>query len=153
VFKIAKTQAAAPFLSGSLPSNDEQDLVSQFCVTEGWMGDLSNGVIKLGRLSAMLHRLPSSECGLLNLLRCYDSYDRARILELFEQAATVSSTFCFSTTLTASGSQHQPLFCVGESVSTEEKYAGSITGVFIFPRFKLDAGDPAGPGDRTALSG
>jgi hypothetical protein len=30
------------------------------------------------------------------------------------------------------------VFCVGESTGLEEKYAGSIIGVFIFPRFQID---------------
>jgi hypothetical protein len=154
VFKIAKAQVAAPFVSGSLTlPADEHDLLAQFSVSEGWIGDLSNGVIKLGRLSTMLHGLPSSECGLLNLLRCYDSYDRARILELFEQAATVSSSFCFSTTVLAPGSHRQPLFCIGESVGTEEKYTGSMTGVFIFPRFKLEHSNLSEEASSTAFHG
>ena len=32
----------------------------------------------------------------------------------------------------------QPLFCMGESNGLEEKYSGSMVGVFIFPRFKLE---------------
>jgi hypothetical protein len=85
----------------------------------------------------MLHGLKTPECGLLNLMRCYDKQDHARILELFEQAATTSSSFCFSTTVLVAGGQRQPIFCIGESIGTEERYSGSMVGVFLFPRFKL----------------
>jgi len=140
LFKIAKANLAAPFVSGSHEvANYNHELLAQFCVSEGWIGDLSNGVIKLGHWSTVLHGLTSAECGLLNLMRCYDSHDHARILELFEQAATASSSFCFSTTVLAEGGQRQPIFCIGESIGTEERYAGSMVGVFLFPRFKLGA--------------
>ena len=84
-----------------------------------------------------MHGLTSSECGLLSLMRCYEAHDRAHILELFEQAATSSSSFCFSTTVLAASGHRQPVFCIGESIGTEEKYTGSMVGVFMFPRFKL----------------
>ncbi len=118
----------------------DHDILTQFCVSESWIGDLANGIIKLGDWSATMHGLSSSECGLLSLMRCYDAHDRASILELFEQAATVSSSFCFSTTVLATSGHRQPVFCVGESIGTEEKYAGSMVGVFLFPRFKLEPG-------------
>lgn len=143
MFKIAKGQVAPPVVLAPVPDGEERSALERFGVSEGWVGDLSNGVIKLGTLSTMLHGLPSPECGLLNLLRCYDTYDRARILELFEQAATTSSSFCFSTTVLTSRGHRQPLFCIGESVGTEEKYAGSMAGVFVFPRFNLDSGSAA----------
>lgn len=140
LFKIAKASLATPFASGSLgaESHDHARL-AQFCVSEGWIGDLSNGVIKLGPSSTALHGLSTSECGLLNLLRCYEAHDHARILELFEQAATASSSFCFSTTVLGRGGQRQPMFCIGESIGTEKRYAGSMVGVFLFPRFTLGA--------------
>ncbi|KAA0699634.1 hypothetical protein DTW90_09740 [Neorhizobium sp. P12A] len=141
LFKIAKANLATPFLSG-LPEaqTSEYDLLSQFCVSEGWVGDLANGVIRLGSWSAVMHGLTSSECGLLSLMRCYEAHDRAHILELFEQAATSSSSFCFSTTVLAASGHRQPVFCIGESIGTEEKYTGSMVGVFMFPRFKLEPG-------------
>lgn len=141
LFKIAKTNLATPFVSGSSELEGfDYDILAQFCVSESWIGDLSNGVIKLGGWSAMMHGLPAAECGLLSLMRCYDADDRARILELFEQAATSSSSFCFSTTVLAASGHRQPVFCIGESIGTEEKYAGSMVGVFLFPRFKLEPG-------------
>jgi hypothetical protein len=141
LFKIAKSDAASPFVFGSLESDGyDRDIMAQFCVSEGWIGDLANGVIKLGQLSTMLYGLPSAECGLLSLMRCYEAHDRARILELFEQASTSSSSFCFSTTVVAAGGRGQPVFCIGESIGAEERHTGSMVGVFMFPRFKLEPG-------------
>ncbi|AYG58227.1 hypothetical protein [Rhizobium jaguaris] len=141
LFKIAKANLAAPFAPGSLElGGHDPDLLAQFCVSEGWTGDLSSGVIKLGQWSTMLHGLTSSECGLLSLMHCYDAHDRARILDLFEQAATASSSFCYSTTALGVGGHRQPIFCVGESIGAEGKHAGSMVGMFVFPRFKLEPG-------------
>jgi hypothetical protein len=142
LFKIAKANLAAPFAPGSLEFDGHNpDLMAQFCVSEGWVGDLSSGVIKLGQWSTMLHGLTSSECGLLSLMNCYDMIDRTRILDLFEQAATGSSSFCYSTTALGPNGHRQPIFCVGESIGTEEKHAGSMVGIFLFPRFKLEPGN------------
>lgn len=141
MFKIAKATAAVPFVPGSLDINNQhQDVLGQFSVSEAWLGDFASGVIRLGEWSSMLHGLPVQECGLLSLMRCYDAKDRSHILEIFEQAATLSSSFCFSTTITAPNGFRQPVFCMGESNGLEEKYSGSMIGVFVFPRFKLEAG-------------
>lgn len=141
MFKIAKANTAEPFAPGSFGlNNHDHELLTQFSTAEGWIGDMASGVIKLGEQSKMLHGLKSEDCGLLSLMRCYDPFDRSRILELFEQAAALSSCFCFSTTITTPGGQRQPLFCMGESTGLEEKYAGSMIGVFVFPRFKLESG-------------
>ena len=139
VFKIAKANAAVPLLPGSMNDNNQQhEMLAQFSVSESWTGDLSSGVLRLGKWSAMLHGLSAEECGLLNLIRCYDSGDRSHVLELFEQAATHCSSFCFSTTIIMPNGLRQPLFCMGESNGLEEKYSGSMAGVFVFPRFKLE---------------
>ena len=141
MFKIAKANFAAPFAPGSL-AFDSQDpnLLAQFCVSEGWTGDLSSGLIKLGQWSTMLHGLSSSECGLLSLMHCYDGQDRVRILDLFEQAATATSSFCYSTTALGTNGHRQPIFCVGESIAADEHHAGSMVGIFLFPRSKLEPG-------------
>ena len=139
MFKIAKANAAAPLMPGSLNDNNQNyDILAQFSVSEAWVGDFSSGVIRLGEWSAMLHGLSTQECGLLSLIRCYDTRDRGHVLELFEQAATLCSSFCFSTTIILRNGFRQPLFCMGESNGLEEKYSGSMVGVFVFPRFKLD---------------
>lgn len=141
LFKIAKANLAVPFAPGSLEiSGHNPDLLAQFCVSEGWICDLSNGVIKLGQWSTMLHGLTTSECGLLSLMHCYDAHDRARILDLFEQASAASSSFCYSTTAHGPSGRHHPIFCIGESIGTEGNHGGSMMGVFMFPRFKLEPG-------------
>jgi hypothetical protein len=53
-------------------------------------------------------------------MRCYDPEDRNRIVRIFEQAATLSSSFCFSTTITMPNGYRQPLFCMGESNGYED---------------------------------
>jgi len=139
LFKIAKANAAVPLTPGSLEHHNQNDeMVAQFSISEAWTGDLSSGMLRLGEWSAMLHGLSARDCGLLSLIRCYDSKDRGHILELFEQAATLCSSFCFSTTIIMPNGLRQPLFCMGESNGLEEKYSGSMVGVFIFPRFKLE---------------
>jgi hypothetical protein len=141
LFKIAKTNVAVPLMPGSLDiNNHDHEMLAQFSISESWIGDFSSGVIRLSEWSAMLHGLPAQECGLLSLMRCYNPKDRAHILELFEQAATLSSSFCFSTTIIMPNGYRQPVFCMGESNGLEEKYRGSMVGVFVFPRFKLEAG-------------
>lgn len=139
LFKIAKATVAAPLMPGSLDlTHRNQDMIAQFSVSEAWAGDFSSGIIRLGDWSSLLHGLSAQECGLLSLLRCYDPKDRGHILALFEQATTLSSSFCFSTTIMMPNSLRQPVFCMGESSGVEEKFSGSMAGVFIFPRFKLD---------------
>jgi hypothetical protein len=139
VFKIAKTALASPFVPGSVSFDaSDNELLTQYCITELWTGDLSNGLFRLGEKAARMHGLEQRDCGLLNLIRRYDPLDRAHVLELFEQAATTSSSFCFSTTIESDGALRQPLFCVGESTGLEQRYAGAIIGLFIFPRFRTD---------------
>lgn len=121
-------------------SDSYSSLLYQFGFCEGWAGDMSNGVIKLGQRATALHGLDGPECGLLSMMRSYDPNDRAHILELFEQAATSSSNFCYSTTIVMNTGERQPVFCIGESTGLEQKYSGSMIGVFVFPRFKLAPG-------------
>lgn len=113
------------------------ELLHQFCHAEGWSGDLSNGLFKLGETTAQMHGLTQRDCGLLNLMRCYDPADRTHVLELFEQAATASSSFCYSTTILLPDGRKQPVFCVGESSGLEQRYSGMILGTFLFPRFQV----------------
>jgi hypothetical protein len=141
LFKIAKTIANAPLITGSLELNDnDPEMLAEFSVAETWVGDLSSGVISLKERSATLHGLSTPECGLLSLMRCYDPSDHNRILEIFEQAATRSASFCFSTTITMPNGYRQPLFCMGASSGYEDGYWGSILGMFVFPRLKNNVG-------------
>jgi hypothetical protein len=118
-------------------------MLTQFSVSESWVGDFSSGVIRLKDRSAKLHGLTLPECGLLSLMRCYDPKDRNRIVEIFEQASTLSSSFCFSTTIIMPNGYRQPLFCMGESNGYEDSCNGSMLGVFIFPRLETNAGKEA----------
>lgn len=113
-------------------------MLSQYCISEGWVGDLANGVLKLGNQAVAFHGLSASDCGLLTLIRCYEPQDSNRILELFEEAATIPSSFCFSTTIVVGEGMRQPVFCVGESTGLEQKYSGTMLGVFMFPRFRIE---------------
>jgi len=141
LFKITKTAAAAPLMPGSLDiSNHDPEMLAQFSISETWVADFSSGVIRLKEWSAVLHGLPARECGLLSLMRCYDPKDHDHILALFEQAATLSSSFCFSTTIMMPNGFRQPLFCMGESNEHDDAYHGSMLGVFVFPRFKTNVG-------------
>lgn len=112
-------------------------MLTQLSISEDWVGDLANGVIRMGERAAALHGLESSECGLLSIMRCYEPRDRAHILELFEQAATSSCSFCFSSTIINKNGFKQPVFCIGESSGLEQRGGGTMVGVFLFPRFKL----------------
>jgi hypothetical protein len=144
VFKITKTNASAPQMRGSLELNDNNpEMLAQLSISESWVGDFSSGVIRLQERSARLHGLSVPECGLLSLMRCYDPRDRSRIVQIFEQAAALSSSFCFSTTIIMQNGYRQPLFCMGESNGYEEEGNGSMIGMFIFPRIEADAGKAA----------
>lgn len=139
MFKIARAGLSQFPVSGALSlAESSQEMLGQFCVSEGWSGDLSNGLFRIGDNAASLHGLQQRECGLLNLVRCYDQTDRNHVLELFEQAATTSSSFCYSTTIITASGNKQPVFCVGESSGLEQRYSGALQGMFFFPRFQLE---------------
>ena len=77
VFKIIKTDLSSPFLPGSMDFDEtDNELLMQYCVTERWTGELSNGLFSLGEKAALAHGLPQRTCGLLNLIRCYEPLDR-----------------------------------------------------------------------------
>ena len=139
MFKIAKANFSAPFAPGSLEfEGHDPDLLAQFCVSEGWTGDLSSGIIRLGQWSTMLHGLSSSECGLLSLMHCYDAHDRIRILDIFEQGATAASCFCNSTTILGTGGPHQPTFCRCESIPAERQHGRRLRADFLSSRLNLE---------------
>ena len=116
---------------------EDHTVLSSLCISESWTGNLLNGIIQLGERATSLHGISKQECGLLSLMRCYDPLDRSNILELFEQASTVASRFCFSTTVTKPNNRRQPVFCTAESSGIEGIYGGVITGIFLFPRFQI----------------
>ncbi|WP_436084993.1 hypothetical protein [Pararhizobium sp. LjRoot255] len=139
MFKIATTGLSSfPDADSFALGESGQKLLNQFCFSDEWAGNLSSGLFRLGETATAMHGLRQPECGLLNLVRCYDSTDRDHVFRLFEQAATTSSSFCFSTTIMLESGQKQPVFCIGESSGLAQRYSGSMLGVFFFPRFQLE---------------
>lgn len=139
VFTISKVKAPATQLpQESFESGFELSALDRFCASDAWSGDLSNGLFQLGKLSEQLHGLASGECGLLTLLRCYDTADRINILELLENASSSASSFCFSTHIISGPGERQPLVCVGESSGFGDQNDARMTGVFIFPRMPIE---------------
>jgi hypothetical protein len=139
VFRITRLKAPTTF---EVPNGQNGELlgytVDRFCVTDHWMGDLSNGLFQLGKLGEQLHGLANGEVGLLTLLRCYEPSDRVNILELLENASSSPSSFCFSTSIIAGPGDRQPLLCIGESSGFEENSAGTMFGIFVFPRLAAE---------------
>ena len=118
-----------------LPEGHE---ISSFCVTEGWTGDLGNGLFQIGKTGGYFHGLEEGECGLLTLLRCYEPNDRVNILELLENASSSPSSFCFSTYIVGGPGDRLPVMCVGKSGGFGDTANGTMRGIFIFPRMAPD---------------
>ena len=140
MFRISKARHPSANISLALYEGSlDGSVVGKYCAADEWSGDLSNGLFRLGSLGEQLHGLPSSECGLLTLLRCYDEQDRIRILELLEGASSSASSFCFSTHIVAGPAQGQPILCIGHSSGFGEEHDGQMNGVFIFPRMPVES--------------
>jgi hypothetical protein len=133
LFEISRRNDALP---AAVTTTPDPRTLSNFFISEEWSSDLSSGVIRLGEQASFMHGLPPGECGLLSLVRCYDRSDHARVLELFEQASTAPSRFCFSTNLFILPAMRQPVICMGESAGFEDDRQGRISGLFLFPRFE-----------------
>lgn len=133
LFEISRRNDALPVAATTMP---DSGTLSHFFISEEWSSDLSSGVIRLGEHASFMHGLPQGECGLLSLIRCYDRGDHGRVLELFEQASTGPSRFCFSTNLFTLPAMRQPVICMGESSGFEDDRQGRISGLFLFPRFE-----------------
>lgn len=120
------------------------ELVSHYCRIESWTANLATGVFSLGPAARAFHGLPEEgDFGLLNLVQCYDKPYRQHVLELYEVAAMNPSSFCFSTTIVNDDGSQVPVMCIGESSNFSDHGGGSITGIFIFPTFKLNQKTPA----------
>lgn len=133
LFEISRRNDALPMAAATMP---DPRTLSHFFISEEWNSDLSSGVIRLGEHASFMHGLPPGECGLLSLIRCYDRGDHARVLELFEQASTAASRFCFSTGVSILPTMRQPVICMGESSGFDDGQQGRISGLFLFPRFE-----------------
>jgi hypothetical protein len=140
LFKITKSDNIVGF--AALPQGYEApdpELIAHFCRLERWTADLSSGVFQLGPAAQHHHGLNSGgNIGLLNLVQCYDAEHRQHVLELFEKAAMVPSSFCFSTTIVLEDDSHVPVMCIGESSDFSDFGGGTIEGVFLFARFRVE---------------
>lgn len=140
MFKITKSDGIVGFAAqpqGFIAPDTE--LISHFCRFESWTADLSSGVFRLGPDAQHHHGLDGDgNIGLLNLVECYDSEHRQHVLELFEKAAMVPSSFCFSTTIVLEDDSHVPVMCIGESSNFSDLGGGTIEGVFVFARFRVE---------------
>jgi len=139
LFKITKSimsgQFGAPPGSMALP---DRELLAHYCQFDAWIADLGTGIFKLSERTRQEHGLAEEgDCGLLNLVRCYETGDRHHVLELFETAAVSPSSFCFSTSIHHSDNSVRPVMCIGESSKFSDEGKGAITGVFVFPNLKL----------------
>lgn len=109
------------------------ELLAQYCQIENWSASAQSGMFTLGDLSAYIHGLDATCCGMLPLVNSYAAEDRDRIIEVFDTVCAHSSTFCYSTTIVNSDRFEQPILVMGESV-IENVAKAVITGIFIFPR-------------------
>lgn len=111
------------------------ELLSQFCRMEKWSADLSTGLFAIGPLARENHGLShEDDCGLLTLIRCYRKGDRQKVLEILESASVSPSRFCITTETIIDNGDGTSIICIGESQDFTEAGAGSIEGVFLFPR-------------------
>lgn len=138
MFEIARSPANGPVLPASIDLHAiESVFVQQYCAADHWFGDLRSGLFRMGTTGARMHGLANQDCGLLTLLRTYQKDDRIHILQLLEKASTSPSKFCFCTHVVNDDGRFQPLICIGESADFSDVASGTLTGLFIFPRFKV----------------
>ena len=107
---------------------DPADLETAF-VCEEWSAELSTDLVWLGPETAALHGAPATRCGIMDLMQLYEPGDWQKVLLALEEAATISTTFSFATTL-----RPRPVFCFGRS-ETED---GIIEGTFAIARLCLE---------------
>ncbi len=153
MFKIAETSERPLFRPVIVPEGGAYSALSQYCISEEWSANLTDGTIRLGHWSAALHGLDERECGLMSLTRAYDRADRLHIVGLFEQASAAASSFCFSSTISLGEGHRQPVFCMAESLRNGMNGELVLAGMFLFPRFKLDmASEPGYTGPMARLA-
>lgn len=112
---------------------DPADLENAF-VCEPWSAELSTGLVWLGPETAALHGAPAPRCGIMDLMQFYDPGDWQKVLLALEEAATISTTFSFATTLRPGPGLYRPVFCFGQS----ETEGGIIEGTFAIARLCLE---------------
>lgn len=114
------------------------ELESAF-VCEEWSAELATGIVRLGPETASLHGICNSPCGIMDLIRLYDSADLSKVLQALEDAATSPSVFTFSTTLRPGPGLYRPVFCFGQS-DTVDGTSGMIRGTFAVARLCMRMG-------------
>ncbi|MCF3641481.1 hypothetical protein LXM94_16025 [Rhizobium sp. TRM95111] len=113
----------------------DAEAIADHFVCENWTADLSTGLIALGPQALAMHDLARAPCGIMTMINVYDRADRAKILAAFEEACGMSTAFTFATTICVSPGIFRPVFCTGESDTSQ---GGSIRGLFAFSRLCLD---------------
>lgn len=116
-------------------------------VCEEWSAELSTGLVWLGSETASLHGTTETRCGIMDLMCLYDPADWQRVLLALEEAATVSTTFSFATTLRPGPGLYRPVFCFGRS-ETADGTGGIIEGTFAIARLCLETAS----GNRNTLN-
>ena len=111
---------------------DPGELESAF-VCEEWSAELSTGLVWLGPETAALHGAAGTRCGIMDLLHLYDPADWQKVLLALEEAATISTTFNFATTIRPGPGLYRPVFCFGRSY-TEDGISGTIHATFAISR-------------------
>lgn len=138
VFKIIKMSDWKPHHAAPQCVSPDAEMLTHHCCFEAWSADLSTSAFALGPQSRFLHGMPAAgDCGLSQLIRCYEPNDRRHVLALLEGAATDASSFCYSTTAVHDDGTARPLMCIGQSTHASDRDGGILTGLFIFPRFQL----------------
>ena len=115
---------------------DPRELEDAF-VCEEWSAELSTGLLRLGPETARLHDIAGTRCGIMDLIQLYEPADWQRVLLALEEAATISTTFSFATTIRPGPDLYRPVFCFGQS-ETADGAGGIIQGTFAIARLCLE---------------
>lgn len=110
---------------------DPRTLETAF-ICEDWNAELATGILSLGRETAALHGLAGPSCGIMDLIRLYDSADLIKVLQALEDAAISSTTFAYSTSIRPAPGLYRPVFCFGQSQT--DGTTGTIRGTFAVAR-------------------
>lgn len=110
---------------------DPRTLETAF-ICEEWSAELATGILSLGPETAALHGVSVPSCGIMDLIRLYDSADLATVLQALEDAATSTSSFVFSTSIRPAPGLYRPVFCSG--LSETDGTTGTIRGTFAIAR-------------------
>lgn len=110
---------------------DPRTLETAF-ICEEWSAELATGILSLGPETAALHGVTGLSCGIMDLIRLYDSADLTKVLQALEDAATNSTAFAYSTSLRPAPGLYRPVFCSG--LSETDGATGNLRGTFAIAR-------------------